>query len=230
LRVLVGAGGWQYYAAEGDKLSSYSERFDFVEVNSTFYSNPSLKSVSSWRSRVPESFEFTVKCSRVITHEHEMRPEPEALAELDYMVRVCQLLGAKLIVLQTPSSLHFGEEEVRRSLPLFKGFSDQGIMPAFEPRGGVSESGFGILKDAGVVHAVDLTRSEPRYRSEILYARLFGAQRYSKKGFGEPEYSSIEARVSTERPKVAYLAFHGIQMYSDAAGFRKRVVESMKGL
>jgi len=64
LRVLVGVGGWAYLPVEGDKLKACSGLYDFVEVNSTFYMYPSLSTVRSWRRRVPQDFEFTVKCHR----------------------------------------------------------------------------------------------------------------------------------------------------------------------
>ncbi len=53
----IGAGGWAYFKVHGlDSLSAYSKAFDFVEVNSTFCTTPSMEIVRSWKQRVPENF------------------------------------------------------------------------------------------------------------------------------------------------------------------------------
>lgn len=55
--VFIGTGGWAYFHVPGtDLLAAYANAFDFVEVNSTFYTNPSIEMVRSWRRRVPEDF------------------------------------------------------------------------------------------------------------------------------------------------------------------------------
>ena len=71
----IGAGGWGYFDIPGaDPLKVYSKAFDFVEVNSTFYNIPSLKTVDSWARRVPETFTFSVKCHRDLTHKYLLSP------------------------------------------------------------------------------------------------------------------------------------------------------------
>ncbi len=60
-RLYIGAGGWAYFHVPGmDSLAAYAKAFDFVEVNSTFYMNPSVEMVRLWRNRVPEDFMFSV--------------------------------------------------------------------------------------------------------------------------------------------------------------------------
>jgi len=55
----IGAGGWAYFKVPGmDSLTAYSKAFDFVEVNSTFYTTPSMEIVRSWRQRVPDTANF----------------------------------------------------------------------------------------------------------------------------------------------------------------------------
>ncbi|MBE0524458.1 MAG: DUF72 domain-containing protein, partial [Methanosarcinales archaeon] len=42
----IGAGGWAYFNIPGmDPLKAYSQAFDFVEVNTTFYQTPSREMV-----------------------------------------------------------------------------------------------------------------------------------------------------------------------------------------
>lgn len=76
--VLVGTSGWSYpdwvgpfYSdgtTAGEYLSSYAERFQVVEVDSTFYRLPSRRMVEGWASRTPEGFRFALKIPRGVTH------------------------------------------------------------------------------------------------------------------------------------------------------------------
>jgi uncharacterized protein YecE (DUF72 family) len=49
-------------------LELYSQRFDTVEVNATFYRLPSRDGVARWVEQTPEGFVFAVKASRYLTH------------------------------------------------------------------------------------------------------------------------------------------------------------------
>ncbi len=70
-RVCIGAGGWAYFRVPGmDALAAYAKAFDFVEVSATFYTNPSIEIVRSWRRRVPEDFTFSVRCHKDLTHKY----------------------------------------------------------------------------------------------------------------------------------------------------------------
>jgi uncharacterized protein YecE (DUF72 family) len=77
----IGTSGWSYPASiEGswkgvfyppgdtDELSYYGERFNTVEVNSTFYRPPSPGMVWNWVKKTPANFEFTIKLWQKFTH------------------------------------------------------------------------------------------------------------------------------------------------------------------
>lgn len=49
-------------------LELYAERFDTVEVNSTFYRLARRGGVAGWVAQTPEGFLFAVKASRYLTH------------------------------------------------------------------------------------------------------------------------------------------------------------------
>jgi uncharacterized protein YecE (DUF72 family) len=50
-----------------ERLRYYSERFDTVEVNSTYYRLPDARTVANWAERVPESFVMHVKAFGLMT-------------------------------------------------------------------------------------------------------------------------------------------------------------------
>jgi uncharacterized protein YecE (DUF72 family) len=83
--IRIGTCGWSYPAGRGtwngvfypartgtrpvvDELAYYAERFDAVEVNSTFYRVPSAAMTRSWAARTPRGFEFAVKLFQKFTH------------------------------------------------------------------------------------------------------------------------------------------------------------------
>jgi uncharacterized protein YecE (DUF72 family) len=81
----IGTSGWNYPTGKGtwngifyplpedrergfDELRFYSERFNTVEVNSTFYGQPRANAALSWVKRTPKDFEFAVKLYQKFTH------------------------------------------------------------------------------------------------------------------------------------------------------------------
>ena len=72
-----GAGAWNglFYPPRGtrgvraaDELRYYAERFDTVEVNSTFYRTPSSSTTRRWAEQTPAGFEFSIKLFQRFTH------------------------------------------------------------------------------------------------------------------------------------------------------------------
>jgi uncharacterized protein YecE (DUF72 family) len=51
-----------------DLLAGYGRVFSAVELDSVFYRHPSEETVRSWRDATPESFRFSVRMPREITH------------------------------------------------------------------------------------------------------------------------------------------------------------------
>jgi uncharacterized protein YecE (DUF72 family) len=85
----IGTSGWSYPKGRGtwngvfypepergprggtrrvDELAYYAERFDTVEVNSTFYRPVTPAVAASWTARTPDRFEFAVKLYQKFTH------------------------------------------------------------------------------------------------------------------------------------------------------------------
>lgn len=71
------AGGESIFYPRGTKsnemLSVYSEVFDSIEVDSTFYAIPALSAIENWYKKTPENFTFALKMPQEITHEHALR-------------------------------------------------------------------------------------------------------------------------------------------------------------
>ncbi len=96
-RLRLGTSGWDYPdwigpfypsgTARSDFLMHYAERFDTVEIDSTFYRMPTARDAQRWAARTPAGFRFCPKVPQEITHEkllvgveEEVRRLVEALA------------------------------------------------------------------------------------------------------------------------------------------------------
>ena len=83
MKLYVGCSGWSYTSWKGPFYPSnmennlwlhyYSQIFDYVEIDSTFYNIPSELMVRNWRRRTPDSFRFTAKFPKIITHEKRFK-------------------------------------------------------------------------------------------------------------------------------------------------------------
>ena len=111
--IRVGTAGWSIpravapsFPGEGTHLERYSRMLSAVEVNSSFYRPHARKVYERWAARVPETFKFSVKVPRTITHEQRLADSRELV---DTFLGQVEGLGAKLGVLlvQLPPSLTF---------------------------------------------------------------------------------------------------------------------------
>jgi uncharacterized protein YecE (DUF72 family) len=85
-------------------LAYYSQIFNGVELDSTFYGTPPAERVRQWAASTPAAFKFCAKTPRQITHDLRLVGAREAmLGFLDIIGLLGEKLGAVLI--QLPPSL-----------------------------------------------------------------------------------------------------------------------------
>lgn len=82
-----------------DYLSHYSQFFDTVEIDSTFYGTPRIESVQRWGQQTPPDFIFCPKTPRVITHDLRLQNFPSMAEFLTVMRHLGEKLGPILIQL-----------------------------------------------------------------------------------------------------------------------------------
>jgi uncharacterized protein YecE (DUF72 family) len=101
-RILVGTSSWadpgfvEDWYPKGmparDRLGWYAERFEYVEVNSSFYAIPAQKTVARWAEITPNEFVFDVKLHRLLSRHSagadSLLPELRPKAKTDERGRV----------------------------------------------------------------------------------------------------------------------------------------------
>ncbi len=109
----MGTAGWTIprvnadaFQGSGSHLERYAGEMNCVEINSTFYRLPQVKTLARWAESTPERFRFSVKLSKTITHEKKL---VRCGAELAAFYSSVQALGAKLgpTLVQLPPKLAF---------------------------------------------------------------------------------------------------------------------------
>ncbi|MGA9844209.1 MAG: DUF72 domain-containing protein [Nitrososphaeraceae archaeon] len=128
LEVFVGCSGWSHPSWKGrfypsdldtsDWLSYYSNIFDHVEIDSSFYRVPDVFMAKNWYNKTPPHFRFTAIFPQIITHHKKLL---DAKYELEGFFASMSKLGEKLLCLlmQLPASMKVTEglESLKRILP-----------------------------------------------------------------------------------------------------------------
>ncbi len=171
-RVRLGTQGWNYDAwvgpfypsgtRLGDFLSTYARAFGTVEVDSTFYAIPPVKTVRGWAERTPADFSFALKLPQEITHERRLRGE-DAAAMAELFFDRARELGPKL----GPVLVQLGPDFAPVELPALVEFlprlpRDIRVAIEFRQRGWLSDGVLALLAEHGVAVALTDARWIPR--------------------------------------------------------------------
>lgn len=139
MKTWIGTSGFQYPEWKGkfypEKMSPakmlafYAAEFRSTEVNYTFRSLPSVKTIDRWRDETPKDFRFSLKAPQRVTHFAKLRGCGEVIGKFHESVRG---LGAKLgpVLFQLPETFKADAVllgEFLQSLP-------KGLRSAFEFR------------------------------------------------------------------------------------------------
>jgi uncharacterized protein YecE (DUF72 family) len=110
-------------------LQYYSEHFNTLEANSTFYRYPTAKMLKDWYQKTPKNFRFTLKANRAITHSRKFHNTEELTANF---YQLAHLLQEKLlcVLFQLPLVVHKNME----LLQTIAGQLDSSVLNALEFR------------------------------------------------------------------------------------------------
>jgi uncharacterized protein YecE (DUF72 family) len=217
---LIGTGGWTYFNVPGkSSLKAYSEVFNFVEVNYTFYEYPDNRKVEQWRRNVPDTFTFAVRCHQDLTHRIGFKPVDAAYYVLGRMVTYCEILDAPFLVLETPARYVLNQEEVDRARDFFSSTNMKGVRLVWEARAPITASVIDLMRDFNATQCVDLSMETPSVESDVVYSRLFGKGKHNIYQFTDDELLAVDKKIEKISPRIAALSYHGIRMNTDAARY-----------
>jgi uncharacterized protein YecE (DUF72 family) len=182
MRMLTGTSGYSYKEWLGHfyppktpasaMLRYYAERLPTVEINNTFYKMPDETLLQRWSQEVPESFAFTLKAPRRLTHIKRLKGVEADVAEF---LRRAGTLGDKLgmLLFQLPPNL-------RKDLPRLRDFlaplpSSPRVAVEFRHDSWHDEEVYEALRDSGAAFCIvetDEQASPIVTTADVTYMRL----------------------------------------------------------
>lgn len=219
----------------------YYQNFDLIEIQSTFYRLPMLKTAERWRMEAPEHFRFTLKTWQLITHEPysptyrrsgmqipinewkrygSFRPTDEVMDAWECTREIAMALKAPVVVFQcppqfTPTRIHLADMR-----QFFQRIRRGPFLCAWEPRGEwPKETIQEICAELDLLHCVDPFTALSVYGIPA-YFRMHGGVDYSYK-FKDADLAQLRA-LCEDLPE-AYCLFNNVEMWDDALRFRKLV-------
>ena len=231
-RIFVGTSGYNYrhwwngvfYPStlpQKGWLEFYSQFFDTVELNVSFYRLPNRETFEGWYQRTPGHFLFSVKGSRFITHIKRLKDCQEPLGALfDH----AQGLKEKLNVMlwQLPPKFKLNLERLKGFCSLLRDISASNpVRQVFEFRDGswFCPELYGLLEEHNfslcLAHSSVLPYVE-RTTADFVYIRFHGGESLYGSNYSEGELRDWSKRIG------GWLR-EGLDVYSyfnnDAFGF-----------
>lgn len=156
-------------------LPFYSQVFDTVEINATFYAVPTASTVRSWAARTPPDFVFACKMPQEITHDKRLLGAEEKLSVfLDRMRLLEDKVGP--IVIQFPRSFtRRFEDNLRAFLPLLP--RDLRFVTEFRSESWNGDEVFDLLSEFNVAWCINDWQDLPpvvETTTDFAYLRLVG--------------------------------------------------------
>ena len=92
----------------------YTQHFNTLELNVTFYRFPTLKSLQGWYNTAPEGFVFSAKVPRWITHYRKFEETERMLGDFYGLLRdgMKEKMGA--VLFQLPGQFAYSKEKLHK--------------------------------------------------------------------------------------------------------------------
>jgi uncharacterized protein YecE (DUF72 family) len=188
MTLYVGTAGWSYPSGGGkwdgvfypegmagwQKLSYYAERFNAVEINSSFYRPMSPSDARGWARRTPDGFRFTAKLWQKFTHPkmfEESSGKPAEVRQEDFeqfrkgLDPLCDAGKMGALVAQFPPSFKAGEGAYDYLEDLLRRFADVPLAVELRHRSwGEDQRTRGLFEELGVAWVMI---DEPKFRTSI---------------------------------------------------------------
>jgi len=135
-----------------ETLGFYSQVFNAVEGNTTFYARPNADTLARWAQTMPETFRFCAKLPRDISHEGDLRGQLENTRDF---LDLLKPLGKRVAPLWLQVSAGFGPDRLGELAAWLDEFCERRIAvevrhPAFFAKGDEERALNRLLLDRGV--------------------------------------------------------------------------------
>jgi uncharacterized protein YecE (DUF72 family) len=234
-RIHIGTSGWNFPHWKGpfypptlkppDWLSFYSQRFDTLELNVTFYRQPKVDVFRKWRDTVSPGFLFSMKMSRFITHIKRLKVDASSMERFfEGAAALGDALG--VILIQTPPTLEFEEERMENFFSLL----DSRFRYTVEARhhSFVNDGFFSLLKEKNIAWCISESGghypSAEAVTADFVYLRLHGRENLYTSSYTDDELAGIKEKL-IGWGKESFVYFD-----NDVSGFAPKNAATLKGM
>jgi uncharacterized protein YecE (DUF72 family) len=165
-----------------------------------------------------------------------LRLTKENLWAWEETLKAVEILGAPIIVVQTPPSFGYSEANLDTVTKFFASIERRGRLIVWEPRGswwGEVRALEFVAREAGVLVGGDLLRGRlPPEGQDVVYARLHGLggdevnYRYK---YTDEDLRRLVDVLESLKPREAYILFNNVYSYDDALRFKTMIKGVQRG-
>lgn len=215
-KIFIGTSGWHYAHWKGtfypdtirakDQFSTYTNHFQTVEINNSFYRLPSADTFTSWKNAAPDDFVFAVKASRFITHLKKLAVDKEPVSEF---LQAANHLGEKLgpVLFQLPPRWSYNLPRLKQFISLLP--VDQRYTIEFRDQSWYNTDLYKLLLRNNIafcIYHLDRHLSPIEVTADFVYIRLHGP-----KGKYQGSYSLSELK--EWKDKILNWSGEGLDVY-----------------
>lgn len=219
MKVHIGCSGYNYKEWRGPFypkkmpqrkwLEYYSNIFDTVEINNTFYRFPRENALNTWKDTVEKNFQFTLKGHRYVTHRKKLREASESVRDFELLAKLLKKnLGC--ILWQLPPNLHRNDEKLEefcRTLdPTLKNVLE------FRHDSWYDEEVYEILRKNKIIFS---SISSPEFPDDLITTGKVGYLRFHGTGkdwydhlYSETELQEWHKKINDSGLKEIYIYFN----------------------
>lgn len=218
----IGCSGFHYDDWKGsfypedlstdDWLPYYTNHFQTVEINNSFYSLPDEGQLKTWHKQTPAHFKFTMKGSRYITHMKKLMNDKDVQNGIKKFYNTISPLGGKIgcILWQLPGNLHRDDKKLDDFCSLLS--RDFKNVIEFRHQSWFDDQVLQILKNHRVgyciISAPDDLPELVEATTETGYVRFHGKDEWYKYDYSSKELEKWSKKINTLKTERVYCYFN----------------------
>lgn len=219
VKYYIGTCGWSYYSFKNflyppetkpkEWLTIYSQYFNTVEINVTFYKTPTARTFKKWYEETPKDFIFSVKAPKIITHLKKLKEVEDDLKT--FLQTISPLKEkAKILLFQLPPSFKYNKDLFEKFFKILP--SDYYNIIEIRNISFHNKEFIELLKKYKVCLCFsDCAGKYPSWyeiqTTDYLYIRMHGSKKLYVSNYEEEELQELAKKIKSFKVKSAFIYF-----------------------